>query len=165
MASENETRNLFISHHHADDEHIDKLKNILANRDFNFRNSSIRAKPKNQERLDRNQVSDETIRRLLRRKISWAGVVVVLIGKETHQRPWVDWEIAEAKKQGKRIVGIYIRGGTEADKPANLENYGSAIVAWDSNSIIAAIEGTENTFENPDGTQRPPVNAKTSVVC
>ena len=44
-------------------------------------------------------VKDETIRRLLRMKISWAGTVVVLVGKETHSRPWVNWEIEQANKQ------------------------------------------------------------------
>ena len=56
-------------------------------------------------------------------KISWASTVVVLIGKETHSRPWVNWEIGQANKQGKRIVGVYARGATEADKPAALEKY------------------------------------------
>jgi hypothetical protein len=39
---------------------------------------------------------------------------VVLIGKETHSRPWVNWEIEEAAKQGKRIVGVYEHGGMDA---------------------------------------------------
>ena len=60
-------------------------------------------------------------------KISWASRVVVLIGKDTHLRPWVDWEIQQANRQGKRIVGVYIRGGTQADLPPALEKYASAI--------------------------------------
>jgi len=110
-------------------------------------------------------VKDETIRRLLRRKISWAGTVVVLIGKETHSRPWVNWEIEQANKQGKRIVGVYVRGGTEADKPANLEKYASAIVGWNTECIIAAIDGTENQFQNPDGSPRQPSYPRTSITC
>src|ERR1017187_2592713 len=103
-------RHVFISHHHADDAEVDKLTELLTRSGHDIRNSSIRAKPANQRRLDRGQVKDETIRRLLRMKISWASTVVVLIGKDTHKRPWVDWEIEQAHRQGKRIVGVYIRG-------------------------------------------------------
>ena len=165
MNSESKRRHIFISHHHADDAEVDKLTSLLSRSGHDIRNSSIRAKPANQRRLDKGLVSDETIRRLLRRKISWAGTVVVLIGKETHSRPWVNWEIEQANKQGKRIVGVYIRGGTEIDKPAALEKYASSIVSWNSNSIIAAIDGTENPFQNSDGSPRQPTHTRTSGTC
>lgn len=34
--------------------------------------------------------------------------VIVLIGTDTHKRPWVDYEIKKAWKDGKAILGIYI---------------------------------------------------------
>ena len=98
-------------------------------------------------------------------KISWAGTVVVLIGKETHSRPWVNWEIDQANKQGKRVVGIYVRGGMEVDKPAALEKYASAIVGWNTGSIITAIDGTGNPFQNPDGSSRETAHARVSLKC
>jgi hypothetical protein len=165
MNSESKRRHIFISHHHADDAEVDKLTSLLSRSGHDIRNSSIRAKPANQRRLDQGLVSDETIGRLLRRKISWAGTVVVLIGKETHSRPWVKWEIEQANKQGKRIVGVYIRGGTEIDKPAALEKYASSIVSWNSKSVIAAIDGTENPFQNPDGSPRQPTHTRKSGTC
>lgn len=165
MNSESKRRHIFISHHHADDAEVDKLTSLLSRSGHDIRNSSIRAKPANQRRLEQGLVSDETIRRLLRRKISWAGTVVVLIGQETHSRPWVTWEIEQANKQGKRIVGVYIRGGTEADKPAALEKYASAIIGWNSERIIAAIDGTENPFQNPDGSPRQVTRTQTSGTC
>jgi hypothetical protein len=165
MDLDNRRKHVFISHHHADDAEVDHLTSLLSKRDYDIRNSSIRAKPANQRRLDQGLVKDETIRRLLRRKISWAGTVVVLIGKETHARPWVNWEIEQANKQGKRIVGIYVRGGTEADKPAALEKYASTIVGWNTDSIIAAIDGTANPFQNPDGSSREIAHARVSLKC
>src|SRR6266567_9307153 len=132
MDLDNRRRHVFISHHHADDAEVDNLTPLLSKRGYDIRNSSIRAKPANQRRLDEGLVKDETIRRLLRMKISWAGVVVVLIGKETHSRPWVNWEIEQAAKQGKRIVGVYERGNTEAKIPPALEKYASSIVNWNS---------------------------------
>src|SRR6266436_941960 len=103
-------KHVFISHHHADDEHVSRLTDMLKRNGFELRYSSIRAKPANQARLDRGLVKDEVIKRLLRMKMSWAGVVVVLIGKETHSRPWVNWEIEQAHKLGKRIVGAFVQG-------------------------------------------------------
>lgn len=165
MSAENKLKNVFISHHHADDAHVDKLTKLLSKNGHDIRNSSIRAKPANQERLAKGLVKDETIRRLLRRKISWAGTTVVLIGKETHKRPWVDWEINQANKQGKQIVGVYVRGGTEADVPEPLKKYASSIVGWDSQRIIDAIEGKINTFENPDGSPRQRPDRLVSTTC
>lgn len=158
-------RHVFISHHHADDADVDNLTELLTRSGHDIRNSSIRAKPANQRRLDQGQIKDETIRRLLRMKISWASTVVVLIGKDTHRRPWVDWEIEQAHKQGKRIVGVYIRGGTEADKSPALERYASAIVGWNTDSIIGAVEGAENSFQNPDGSARQITHPNTSIKC
>lgn len=149
--SSGRTKNVFISHHHKDDKHVDNLTKLLAKNDYSIRNSSIRAKPANQERLDKGLVKDSTIRRLLRMKMSWAGTVVVLVGKETHTRPWVDWEIREAKRQGKNIVGVYEHGLKEkVELPPALEQYATACVGWSSDSIIDAINGSPN-FQNPDG--------------
>ena len=123
-------RHVFISHHHRDDAEVDKLTDLLSRRGYDIRNSSIRAKPANQERLEKGLVKNEVLQRLLRMKISWSGVVVVLIGQETHARPWVNWEIEQAHRQDKRIVGVWAQGATEADLPENLKKYRDALVGW-----------------------------------
>jgi hypothetical protein len=66
MEAKGKRRHVFISHHHADDAEVSKLSDLLAKRGYDIRNSSIRAKPANQRRLDQGVVKDETIRRLLR---------------------------------------------------------------------------------------------------
>lgn len=157
-------RHVFISHHHADDQAVTNMTNMLSRNGYEIRNSSIRAKPANQERLAKGLVSDNTIKRLLRMKMSWASTVIVVIGKNTAQRPWVDWEINQAKRQGKRVIGVYERGGAENDKPAALEQYASAIVNWNADSIISAVEGA-NTFQTPAGTGRAPVHAASTSKC
>ena len=165
MGNESKRRHVFISHHHKDDQHVEKLTKLLNKSGYDVRNSSIRTKPENAKRLDQKKVKDETIRRLLRMKISWASTTVVLIGKKTHERKWVDWEIKQAKDQGKRIVGVFERGGTNNDIPANFEKYGSSLQAWNSKSIIGAIDGTDNSFQNPDGTLRKPTHNPTVTTC
>ena len=148
-------KNVFISHHHKDDAQVDKLTNLLSKNGHEIRNSSIRAKPANQERLDKGLVKDAIIKRLLRMKISWAGTSIVLVGKETHTRPWVNWEVQEAHSQGKNIVGVYEHGlKDKVELPKALKDYGTSQVGWDSACIIDAIEGNP-TFQNPDGSPCP----------
>ena len=158
-------RHVFVSHHHADDGFVDQLTGILAGNGYEIRNSSIRAKPANQRRLDEGRVSDTTIKRLLRMKMRWAKTVIVLIGERTHTRPWVNWEIEQAHKMGKRIVGVYERGGSEADIPPALKKYGDAIKRWNSDSIIAAIEGEDSSFERPDGSPSAPMHVAATSRC
>lgn len=148
-------RHVFISHHHKDDAEVDKLTKLLSRKGYDIRNSSIRAKPANQQRLDKGLVRPEVIQRLLRMKISWSGAVVVLVGKETHTRPWVDWEIEQAHKQGKRIVGVWAQGSVEADLPNNLEKYADAVVGWQSDQIMDAIDGELDNWQKPDGSAWP----------
>jgi hypothetical protein len=155
-------KNVFISHHHKDDASVDGLTNLLAGKGYVARNSSIRAKPENQERLDnkasgknsenKKPLKDETIRRLLRMKMRWASQLIVVIGKETHSRPWVNWEIEAAHKLGKPILAVFQHGLKDQVKtPENLENYATSRVAgWNSQSIINALEG-KNIFEDKNG--------------
>jgi hypothetical protein len=165
MSKSGSRRHLFISHHHRDDASVDKFTKLLGSKGWDVRNSSIRAKPANQQRLDKGMVKESTIKRLLRMKVSWASTVVVLIGTQTHQRPWVNWEIDQAHAQGKRIVGVYEHGGKDSEIPASLEKYASAIVGWNSESIMAAIDSGENTFQNPDGSTRSTVNTAANSEC
>lgn len=156
---------VFISHHHADDDHVTRLTGMLKRNGYDIRNSSIRAKSANKERLKNGLIKDAVLKRLLRMKMSWASTVVVLVGAKTHTRPWVDWEIRKAKEIGKRIVGIYTRGGTKADVPDALEDYQSALVNWNSKSLMDAITGKDNPFEDPGGGEREPVHASSTSRC
>lgn len=166
MSSESNRRHVFISHHHQDDEHVTRMTQMLKHGGYDIRNSSIRAKPANRRRLDEGLVSERTIKRLLRMKMSWASTVVVLIGKETHARPWVNWEIEQANRLGMRIVGVFTRGGTEEDIPPAFEKYGSDLVSWNTESIIAAIDGErEGPFQDSDGNTRQPPVPPTTTTC
>lgn len=148
-------RNVFVSHHHKDDASVDGLARMLGGKGYDIRNSSIRVKPENKARLNQNKVKDETIRRLLRMKMRWAGKLIVVIGKETHTRDWVNWEIKTAYRMGKPIIGVYENGlKDKVEIPENLKNYGSAVVGWRGDSVIDALEG-KSKFEYPDGSPWP----------
>lgn len=143
-------KNVFVSHYNEDDEHIQNLKKLLDKKGYLLKNSSI-------DSTKSNQASNEDyIKQLLRDRISWAGAMIVLVGPKTSQSEWVDWEIEQANKQGKRIIGVFIQGGTNSDVPENLEKYRDALIGWNGDRIIDALEGKINDSENPDGTQRDP---------
>lgn len=158
-------RHVFISHHHKDDSSVDALTQLLKTKGYDIRNSSIRVNPDNQERVDKGLISDNVIKRLLRLKIAWAGAVVVLVGSKTHTRPWVNWEIQKAHENGKRIIGVYERGGTDYELPENLKKYGSNCVAWNADSILSAIDGTDAPFQNANGGIAPPIATSVNINC
>lgn len=159
----NTIKNVFVSHHHKDDASVDGLANMLSGKNYQLRNSSIRVKPENQNRLDRKEVSDKTIKRLLRMKMRWASQVIVVIGRETHNRPWVEWEIKTAHQLGKPIIGVYENGLKEkVPLPENLEKYATSIVGWRADSVIDALKGNSQ-FQNPDGTPRPKTTGRNTV--
>ena len=143
--AEKEVVNIFICHCGENADSLEKVRNLLGKQGYEVRDSSIDEKNPN------NAKDPEYIKTLIRPKIDWAGKILVLIGPETHTKAWVDWEIEYANKNGaKRTVGIYVEGGTESEIPANLKKYGDALVPWNSDKLVSAIEG-ESLWFQPDG--------------
>jgi hypothetical protein len=141
-------KNVFISHFNEDEDHINRLKNLLSKNGYILRNSSIDSTKPNDAK------NTEYIKKLLTSGIKWAGTTIILIGPKTHTRPWINWEIKQSLKQGNRIIGVFINGASDSDIPENFEKYGDALVGWISEKIIDAIEGRLNNWEKPDGTPR-----------
>ncbi|MBC6995878.1 TIR domain-containing protein [Neolewinella lacunae] len=151
--------NVFISHHSKDDMHIGKMRELLARGGYSIKNSSV-------DSSRWNRATDEGyIRRLLRMRINWSGTCIVLLSDTTHSREWVNWEIETANRLGKRIIGVHCLGSTGCELPEALKKYGNAIVGWQSDRIIGAINGTINNFEEPDGSSSDALFSSSSVVC
>lgn len=146
-------KNVFISHHSKDEEHIGKLQNLLSKNGFVTRNSSMDTSKRRPYRVE-----PETIKRLLRMRMKWSSTCIVLIGKKTHSREFVDWEIKNASRQGKRIVGIYLHGEKETAKvPDALNKFGDSLISWrDSQTMIDVIDGRTNKWVNSNGSNRDP---------
>ncbi|MBF0232758.1 MAG: TIR domain-containing protein [Desulfamplus sp.] len=51
---------------------------------------------------------DKAIEKWINDNMNHRSCVVVLIGEETHKRPWVKYEIQKAWKDGKGLLGVYI---------------------------------------------------------
>lgn len=151
------TINLFISHYGGDEKYIEKFKKLLSSKNYDIRDSSIVESEPNRAK------SPDYIKTLIGSQIDWAGKIVVLIGPKTHERDWVNWEIEYAAKHGdKRIVGVYLPGAMDSDIPESLDDYGHACVSWNSDKIVAAIEG-ENIWQDSSGQTRSSMGIKRST--
>lgn len=144
--AEDYTKNVFISHVHEDDAGLQKLKDLLASKGMNIRDASIHAGKEN------NAKSPEYIKSsILAPQIDWAGTFIVYVTPNTKDSAWVNWEIEHAEKMGKPIIGIWGHGDNNCEVPEALAKYADAMVGWDGDRIIAAINGETTDWEEPNG--------------
>lgn len=140
-----DTRNIFISHVHEDDNLLPKLKDLVSRNGMEVRDGSINSdKPndaKNKEYIQNNY---------LKPRIQWASTLVVLISHGTADSWWVNWEIQYAIKLGKNVVGVFAHGATDADIPEALLQCGdAAIVGWRGERVVDAINGKIQEWDDP----------------
>ena len=153
---EKELINVFVSHYHEDEDGIKRMKDLLGD-DYSIRNYSVTSDKYN------NAENKEYIKTVLRPLINQAGTFICLIGPNTHDSEWVNWEVEQALKKGKRIIGVYLWGAKDSDIPPALEDAADAMVGWNHDTILDAINGN-NIFTNADGTERPNVGGS-RVTC
>lgn len=153
-------KNVFISHHGKDDEYVQRLKVKLKERGYILKNSSVDSTKPNR------MTNEESIKRLLRLRIQWAGTFICLVGDKTHTRDFVNWEIDQANEKGKPIIGIY-KHGTSMDTPlpSNLEKYHDGLVGWKMDNIIKAIENGSADSQTPNSGSRSPLYSRSTVSC
>lgn len=71
---------------------------------------------------------DAAIQNWINEQLEGTSVTVVLIGAETAQRPWVDYEIRTSWKKGNALIGLYIHNlkdqesKTDTNGPNPLDN-------------------------------------------
>ena len=140
---------IFVSHIHEDDEHIGRMRELLASKGHEVQVSAVdSSSPNNAKNADYIKAD------ILSPKIDWASTMVVLISPGTKESSWVDWEIEYAQKQGMRIVGVWTSGAAECDVPQGLAEYADAVVGWQADQIEGAINGTINNWTASDGRPR-----------
>ena len=138
-------KNVFISHVHEDDAGLGKLKDLLASKDMDIKDSSI-----HKGKFNNAKDSDYIKSGILAPLINWAGIFICYVSPLTKNSEWVNWEIEYAAKQGKRIVGVWQHGDNECDLPDALKEHADAMVGWNGDAIIDAINGKDG-WEKPDG--------------
>ena len=117
-----EIKNVFVSHYHEDEDSIKNLKTLLGDK-YELHNYSVTSEKFN------NAKNDDYIKSLLRPLINKARTFICLIGPNTHDSDWVDWEVREAAR---------------LNKP----------VGWNEGRIVDAIKNGQSYFEKADGSPR-----------
>ena len=140
--------NIFISHYGEDEASLDHLKQRLRDHGCDVRNSSVEKK-----KYRPYKVTNATIARYLRMCIRWAKTFIVMIGEHTHERPWVNYEIRQAARQGKTIIGVYEQSCKDkVELPGAFKEYGGSTLGWGSiDKLIDVINGKLSVHEKPDG--------------
>ena len=146
-------KNVFISHVHEDDALVPNLKQLIERAGMVVRNGSVTS-----DRPNDAQNVEYIKREILKPRIEWASTLVVLITHDTADSWWVNWEIQYAVQLGKRVVGVFAQGATDADIPEELGKCGdAAIVGWQGNRVVDAINGDIAEWDNPQtGQPRDP---------
>ncbi|MCY4642639.1 MAG: TIR domain-containing protein [Gammaproteobacteria bacterium] len=143
----NEIKNIFISHIHEDDAGLPDLKNLLEKHGMEARNYSITSDNENNAK-DPDYIKWE----ILAPRIDTCSTLVVYITPDTKSSEWVNWEIDYAFKMEKIIIGVWEQGCKGCAIPEALEECHSAIVGWNGEKIIDAVNGAYKGSYNPDGT-------------
>ena len=145
-----DTKNVFVSHVHEDDVGLNRLKNLLKANGMTIRDYSISSDNPNKAHSEGYIKSQ-----ILGPRIQQCSTVVVYISPETKDSEYVNWEIEYAHGKDKRIVGVWAHGEYGCEIPEALKKYADAVVGWNGNSIIDAINGLVDGWENPDGSPIP----------
>ena len=90
-------------------------------------------------------LADAQITAVLAPRIARAGKVLVIVHPRTRFHRWVDWEIEHAAGyRSKRIIGVWAPGASGCELPGPLDRHAHAVVEWDAEEVVAALEGRNN---------------------
>lgn len=126
------TRNLFISHAWNYSEQYNTVVGWLNNaNNFDWRNFSIEV----EKPLDTN--NDKELEGKITNKINLTHSLIVLSGMYVNHRRWIEYEMNEAIRLGKTIIGVKPWGNEKM--PKFVTAHADVIVNWQSKSLIDAI--------------------------
>ena len=115
---------VFISHYHADDDEVKKFIDYFCEEKDIFTPKVV---GDDYDTTINSNDSDYIMRRIREDYLADSTVTIVLIGKETAKRKYVDWEIASTirnDKNNKRsgLIGIYLDGKSDSNIPSRLQD-------------------------------------------
>lgn len=127
-------RRIFVSYHSNDKAQAKGFRLLRWNEnvDFSFFDRSL---------LSPARSSDEDyIKRRIREEMKGTSITVVLIGKRTYKSKWVRWEIEETFDRGKALLGIKLKGKSDAKIPPALTKCGAKTIRWNPEIFEEEIE-------------------------
>lgn len=132
------TRMIFISHAWNYSEHYDKIVEWFKEApNFSWKNCSV---PSDKGLPDRTMKS---LAEGMTRQISPSQVVVILGGMYAAHSDWIEYEISEANRMKKPIVGVRPWGQERIPKVVREASWCEP-VGWNSASVVSAVRHFSN---------------------
>jgi hypothetical protein len=127
-------KNLFISFSHEDLADVNLLRGQARNASsaLEFNDWSLR------EPFDSTRA--EYVKNGIRERIRQSSVTLVYVSEITHTSKWVDWEIRESLKLGKRVVAMYKGAQLPLILPVALTENGISPVPWSHDAVMTALD-------------------------
>ena len=123
-------RNVFISFHVDDEAQVNLLRAQAKSEQFDieFRDYSVK------------EPFDEKWKTNCRERIAQTSMVICVIGEKTAEREAVIWELEEAYRQGKKVIGVRIYRDKYHPIPKPLIDNNAPIVEWSLEEISRLLD-------------------------
>ena len=133
-ASEDVSRNVFISFAYEDADEVNLLREQAKDEktDLEFKDYSVK------EAFDSKDA--DYIKRQIREKMDKTSVTIVYLSPHSAKSPWVNWEIEESLKRGKGVIGVYKGETPPAALPKAFTENNCKAVKWSHENLKKAIE-------------------------
>jgi hypothetical protein len=126
------TRMLFLSHAWSYEEHYLKLVDWFNDEpNFAWKNCSV---PSTDALPDKTK---KGLKEGITRQINPAQGIIILAGMYAAHSEWIEYEIKEAKRLGKVIIGV--KPWRQERLPLIVQEAANIMVGWNSASIISAV--------------------------
>lgn len=93
------------------------------------------------------KAGDDAIKRWIDGQLSNTSVTVVLIGSQTANRPWINYEIIESINRGNGVLGIYVHNVKDLDGYTDIKGQSPFDYIFWNNGSGPAISGTYPTYD------------------
>lgn len=152
----NNVEKIFISYLKKNKDKIEELRKVVSNlSSYNLIGFLLDQDSQNWD--------EELFQSELKEKIKLSSMIVVFIDENTEKNTLIKWEILEANRLGKKIIGIFLPSQNKLEIPPELKKYGDALISWNSNSILATFKG-DNLWQNQQG-EILPANKLGAIEC
>ena len=123
-------RNVFISFNMDDEAQVNLLRYQAKDNEFGieFRDYSVK------------EPFDEKWKTNCKERIAQTSALICMIGENTAQREAVIWEIEEAYRQGKKVIGVRKHRDQDHPIPKPLLEHNAPIIDWNLAKISKLLE-------------------------
>ena len=133
------TRNLFISHVWDYSDHYDTVVTWFDHaNNFSWRNYSVPIyKPIPTDSDTTRRAQEQEIAKRITNKIKLSHGIIILSGMYVNFSNWIDYELDEAVRLGKPILGVKPWGNKKM--PTKIIEAANEVVNWQSRSVVQAV--------------------------